>query len=129
MHLGQQVKLLRKLIKMKTIIAGSREITSTHVVRLAVEESGFAISEIVSGGARGVDRIGIWVAESFNLPIKVMDADWELNGKSAGFIRNISMAEYADALIAVWDGKSSGTKHMIEEAKKKGLKVFVKVVE
>lgn len=55
-----------------------------------------------------------------------MPADWDLYGKSAGFKRNVQMAEYADALVAFWDGASSGTKHMIETAQKMGLDVRVK---
>jgi len=53
-------------------------------------------------------------------------ADWKNLGKSAGIKRNEVMASYADALVAVWDGKSPGTKHMISYAKKKKLKVYVK---
>ena len=52
------------------------------------------------------------------IKIKYFPADWNTYGKSAGFVRNIEMAENATALIAFWDGKSSGTKHMIETAKK-----------
>lgn len=53
-------------------------------------------------------------------------ADWDLDGKSAGFKRNVKMAEYADALVAFWDGSSRGTKHMIDIAKEKGLDIRIK---
>ncbi len=112
---------------MKVIIAGSRGITSLDVVAFAVYKSGFftKVTEIVSGGAKGVDSLGEAIAHRLGLPIKTFIPDWNKHGKKAGLLRNIEMAEYADALIAVWDGKSSGTKHMIEIAKAKGLNIYV----
>ena len=53
-------------------------------------------------------------------------AQWDKYGRQAGPMRNRQMAENADALIAYWDGESRGSKNMIEEAKKRGLKVAVK---
>ena len=58
-------------------------------------------------------------------PVKKFPADWGGLGKRAGYLRNEQMADYADALIAVWDGKSKGTKHMIDSAASKGLIVKV----
>ena len=55
---------------MKTIIAGSRDLTDYNLVKLAVEESGFEIAEVVSGGARGVDRLGERWAKEHGVPIK-----------------------------------------------------------
>jgi hypothetical protein len=110
---------------MKVIIAGSREITSYVVVQLAVAGSGFDITEVVSGTARGVDQLGeLWAFEN-DIPVKRFPADWKKYGKSAGYKRNQQMAEYADALIAIWDGKSAGTGHMISIAKMKQLPVYV----
>lgn len=112
---------------MKTIIAGSRTITDYDLVEKAVEESGFAVTEVVSGCARGVDNLGEEFARKWNLPVKQFHAKWKKHGKGAGPMRNAEMGDYADALIAVTTG-SSGTQNMIEYAKKKGLKVFVKEV-
>lgn len=110
---------------MKIIIAGSRSISNIDEVRKAVIDSGFKISEVVSGRARGVDRLGErWAAEN-KIPIRQFPAFWEKYGKSAGFLRNKEMVEYADGLIAVWDGKSAGTEHTILLAEKKGLKVHI----
>lgn len=109
---------------MKIIVAGSRDIENYQVVKEAIEMSGFEVSEIVSGTARGIDQTGERWARNNNVPIKRFPADWKA-GKSAGIMRNLQMAEYADALVAVWDGYSRGTKHMIECARRKGLKVFV----
>lgn len=57
------------------------------------------------------------------------EADWDKHGKAAGPIRNQEMAEYADALIAVWDGESRGTRDMIDKALDEGLDIYVHIVE
>jgi YspA, cpYpsA-related SLOG family len=98
---------------MKVIVAGSRTITDYDKVVDALYYTNFSPREIVSGGAPGVDKLGEQYAIECTLGIKVFPADWEKHGRSAGFIRNKQMAEYADALIAVWDGKSRGTENMI----------------
>lgn len=110
---------------MRTIIAGSRDITNYDDVLESVIDSNFQISQILSGGARGVDTIAIQIAKDFNIPYIVYNAHWEQYGKAAGFIRNELMAKSADALIAAWDGKSAGTKHMITIAKQLKLKVYI----
>ena len=112
---------------MKVIIAGSRGIIDYNIVKEAIEESGFQITEIVSGNARGVDKLGEKYAKENNIKIKQFIPDWS-QGKSAGFVRNKVMGDYSHALIALWDGESRGTKHMIDYAKKIGLKVFVKII-
>lgn len=116
---------------MKIIVAGSRDITKYVVVESAIQESGWIDkkAEIVSGVARGVDQLAVRFARENNLALHQFPADWDKYGRSAGMIRNREMAEFADALIAVWDGKSRGTKNMIDIATLKGLKVFVKRVD
>ncbi|MGV8946616.1 MAG: DUF2493 domain-containing protein [Lutibacter sp.] len=81
--------------------------------------------EIVSGAYKGADLLGELYAKERNYPIKQFPADWRRYGKSAGQKRNVEMAIYADALIAFWDGKSKGTKNMIDLATQAGLKVMV----
>lgn len=111
---------------MKTIIAGSRNINDLRLLERVIEKSGFEISEVVCGGARGVDDLGRkWAGNGNRIPLKLFPAKWDEFGKSAGYRRNVEMADYADALIAIWDGKSKGTKHMIDIANKKRLKVYV----
>lgn len=112
---------------MKTIIAGSRTITNYDLVKQAVTESGFEISSVVCGMAKGVDSLGLRYATENNLPVEKFPAEWERFGKSAGYRRNVQMGEAADALIAITTG-SPGTRHMIDIATEKGLKVFVKRV-
>ena len=112
---------------MKVIIAGSREINSYAVVEQAVRESNLEITEVVSGCARGVDRLGEAYAIKHRLPIAKFPANWDL-GRGAGHIRNAQMAEYAEALIAIWDGSSRGTAGMIRIARANGLQVYVKTL-
>ncbi len=81
--------------------------------------------EIVSGGSTGADALGKQFAQEFHIPINEFPANWSRHGKKAGPIRNQHMAEYADALVAFWNGKSRGTRNMITEALKNGLEVHV----
>lgn len=116
---------------MKVIIAGSRTITELEAIYVAIGKSGFMISEVVSGRARGVDRLGEKWAEANHIPVKVFPADWLKFGKVAGFTRNVQMAEYVGTeggLVAVWNGSSNGTRNMIRVAGELGLKVHVEIV-
>jgi cysteine synthase len=110
------------------IIAGSRGITDLAVVYEAIKASGFIITTVVSGTARGVDRLGEeWAAKHsmYGIDVARYPADWDTHGRAAGYIRNTQMADNADALIACWDGASKGTASMIDIAKTKGLRVYV----
>jgi hypothetical protein len=112
---------------MKTIIAGSRTISDSWEVQdevICIHER-CPITEVVCGGAIGPDTIGKCWAEFNNIPVKHFPADWKTHGKAAGPIRNKQMAEYADTCIVFWDGKSKGSKNMIQEALKQNLKLFV----
>jgi len=110
---------------MKTIIAGSREINNYQVLLNTLKDYTLPITEIVSGHANGVDSLGEKYAKSNNIPLIIFPADWNKFGKQAGYLRNVQMADYAEALIAIWDGQSKGTKMMIDIANKKGLKVYI----
>ena len=116
---------------MKIIIAGSREgftIGEVYEAFLAaVERIGIkGVSEVVSGTAKGVDKYGEAIALWHDIPIKRFPEDWDTHGKKAGYLRSEEMAKYADALIAMSYNDSKGTQHMINLAKKHGLKVFVR---
>jgi len=113
----------------KVIIAGSRDINDLSLVEEAVEEATFPVTEIVSGTARGVDRLGEQYGLDNDIAVKKFPADWNKHGRSAGHIRNAEMAQYADGLIAIWDGKSRGTKSMIDIARNAGLWVSVKEIK
>lgn len=110
---------------MKVIIAGSQSITDYGQVLKAVSDSGFKITEVISGGAKGVDTLAKRFAHGYGLPFTVYPADWKQYRKAAGPIRNRRMADAAEALIAVWDGRSPGTADMIKQMKRLKKQVFV----
>ena len=110
---------------MKVIVAGCRWITALPFVDRAIRESGFHVTEVVSGGADGVDHLGEVWAGTHEVPLRRFPAKWSEHGKKAGPMRNEEMARYADALVAVWDGQSRGTADMIRRATSHGLKVHV----
>lgn len=139
---------------MKIIIAGTRDINKTLknmsvlLLNEIIDKSPFAynkspfrykISEVVSGGAKGIDTLGeMWAKwkcsvcyhsrldhdkgicflcgckNSRAIPVKQFIPDWKFHNKAAGMIRNQEMGIYADGLIAIWDGESGGTRNMIE---------------
>lgn len=113
---------------MKTIIAGSRSITDYAVLLHALTECGWTVTEVISGGARGADRLGEQFAREFDLPLHLCPADWDRYGKRAGYVRNAEMASQAEALIALWDGKSKGTVDMIRRAVDLDLQVYIKEI-
>jgi predicted Rossmann fold nucleotide-binding protein DprA/Smf involved in DNA uptake len=132
---------------MRVIIAGDRECTDVSLVEKAIAQAKFDITEVVSGGARGIDAMGELWARYNNIPTKVFEADWnditapnaivktrinpwnkkhEQYNAGAGFARNEQMAEYAEALIAIEPhGPTSGTQDMIKRAKAHNLPVYI----
>lgn len=113
---------------MKVIIAGGRNFEDYEVVKKAIEESGYLITEVVSGKAPGVDSLGERWAKENNIPIIPFPADWSTYDRAAGPIRNQKMADYSDTLVAVWDGVSRGTKDMVRRMKKMNKDVHIKYV-
>ena len=101
---------------MKVIIAGSRTVRQYRLVKEAILESEFDITEVVSGHAQGVDVLGELWAQENSILVSQFIPDWENLGKRAGFERNFDMAVYADALIAISMNWSKGTANMIELA-------------
>lgn len=112
---------------MKVIIAGGRTFKDYDLLcrKADVFLSRQSEVEIVSGAAKGADKLGERYAEERGYDMKLFPADWNQHGKRGGYIRNEEMARYADALIACWDEQSKGTKHMIDLAELYGLKVRI----
>jgi glycerophosphoryl diester phosphodiesterase len=79
--------------------------------------------------ASGADSHGAHWAHDNGIEVKEFHAQWKRFGRSAGPRRNQHMADNADALIAVWDGQSHGTKNMIDIARSRGLMVHVWHIE
>ena len=114
---------------MKVLICGSCGVNDLRLIVRAIKESGFDVKEIVSGGASGVDSLAEGYALAKNIPIRVFKPDWKTYGRRAGIVRNSEMVKEADAVIAIWDGTSKGTKSSIDFAKKENKPIFVLMTE
>lgn len=112
---------------MKVIIAGSREIEDYDALVSTIEEAGLEITEVVSGGCRGVDYMGERWAGEHGIPVRQFAADWVTHGRMAGELRNREMAHYAEALILLWDGKSPGASCMLRESTDAGIPTHVQI--
>lgn len=113
----------------RVIIAGGRDFNDYEMLCDYCDKVLANITDeivIISGAARGADHLGMYYANDRGYKIQYFFPEWDKYGKSAGYRRNVQMAENADALIAFWDGKSRGTNHMINIANERGLKVRVK---
>lgn len=108
---------------MKVAVIGSRNL----FVRDLSKYLPVGTTEIVSGGARGVDTSAREYANTNGIPLKEFLPDYSKHGKGAPLIRNIDIINYADVVLAFWDGKSRGTKFVIDNCKKMGkpVKVFL----
>ncbi len=113
---------------MKLIIAGGRNFTNYKKLCQACDHllQDQTNIEIVSGAYyKGADKLGEQYAKERGYKITQFPANWNKYGKSAGPKRNQQMANYANALIAFWDGKSKGTKNRIDLAKSSHLKGII----
>ena len=113
----------------RVIVAGGRDFSDYEYLRSSLD---FLLQNvtgpivIVSGTARGADKLGEQYAAERGYAVLRFPADWDRFGKAAGYIRNEQMAKNADALVAFWDGKSKGTLNMIDVANKYGRLVRIK---
>lgn len=121
--------IIDSITKYKVIIAGCRDFTDYELLK---EQCDFYLQNqkkesivIVSGHASGADALGERYARERGYELETYPADWKAHGRGAGPIRNAKMASVAHAVFAFWDGKSRGTKNMIDTATKRGLQVAV----
>lgn len=113
------------------IVAGGRDFTDEQLLAAELEKlantelKAFAVN-IVTGMARGADRLGYLYALEHGVMHHKFYADWDRLGRRAGIVRNEEMGRFADGLLAFWDQKSTGTKHMIEfmRAQQKPVRVI-----
>ena len=121
----------KKKKRFRLIVAGSRNVrdpaTTYDAIEELLEQKGIKKKRlvIVSGGAAGPDSHAVKWAKAKGVRFRLVLASWDLHGKSAGIIRNVEMAKMSDGLLALWDGESRGTAHMIVTAKNRKLKVKV----
>ncbi len=106
---------------MKTAIVGSRNITNVDLPRFIPAGT----TEIVSGGARGVDTIAKEYANRNGLKLTEFLPDYERFGRGAPLKRNITIIENADIVLAFWDGKSRGTKFVIDNCRRKNIPIKI----
>lgn len=124
----KSVQQTTKNKQMKVIIAGSRNFKDYQKLK---KECNLLLQhqkniEIVSGDHyKGADKLGIQYAIEKGFSLIKFPAKWNKFGKAAGPIRNKQMTNYADVLIAFWDGKSRGTASIIRFAKNKGLQIYI----
>ena len=109
----------------RIIIAGGRDFEDYDYLLTVCRKLLTRADTIISGCANGADKLGEQFAEKNGITVERFPADWDKHGKAAGHIRNHQMSLQADALIAFWDGKSRGTKNMIENAHKARLETHV----
>lgn len=113
----------------KMIVAGGRDFSDTELFLQTMQQveqelAKYAVS-LVSGMAKGADMMAWQFARQEGITCHHFPADWNQHGKSAGFRRNQEMADFSDGLVAFWDGKSRGTKHMIETMTKQDKWIMV----
>lgn len=109
---------------MKVAVIGSRGLSEIDFEKYLPKH----VTEIVTGGAAGIDTRAQEYARDKSIPVKLFLPQYEKFGKSAPLKRNVEIIEYSDKVIAFWDGKSRGTKFVIDECKKRGkpIKVITK---
>ena len=111
-------------VRVKVAIVGSRS-ADHSVAPLILKHLPDDTTEIVSGGASGVDAMAEQVAHSLSLPIRVFTPDYKTFGKMAPLQRNRQIIDYADLVLAFWDGTSRGTAFVVAECVKCGKPVRV----
>ena len=112
----------------KVVIAGGREFNDYNLLSTKVShliQNKMPDVAIISGVARGADSLGAKWARDNGITVIEKPANWDKLGRAAGYRRNEEMLQIADAVIAFWDGKSKGTKHMIDISKQAGIPVRV----
>ncbi len=106
---------------MKVAVIGSRGLRVDHLEDYLPED----VTEIVSGGARGIDTCAREYAMAHGLKLTEFLPEYEKYGRSAPLRRNITIIEHADLVLAFWDGSSRGTKYVIDNCKKRNVPVVV----
>ena len=110
---------------MRTAIIGSRGLTLSDLDKYLPDGT----TEIVSGGAKGIDSCAKEYALSHGLTITEFLPEYEKYGRSAPLKRNLEIIKYADIVLAFWDGRSKGTKYVIDNCKKTGVEVRIYIID
>jgi len=108
---------------MKVAVVGSRTFIDYTLLKSILDK--IDIDLIISGGARGADKLAERYALEKKIETKIFYPEWDKFGKAAGFIRNRDIVQEADHVIAFWDGESKGTLSSINLAKEFGKKLSI----
>lgn len=106
---------------MKIAVIGSRNLNVENLGKYIPND----VSEIVSGGAKGIDSNAKSYAQKNKIPLKEFLPDYRRFGRGAPLKRNLQIIEYADMVIAFWDGESHGTKYVIDNCNKMNVPVRI----
>ena len=108
---------------MKVAVIGSRSFQDYEELKRVLSK--IDVTEIISGGAIGADKLAEQYAKENNIPTKIFLPDWEQHGKIAGFLRNTDIINESELVVAFWDGESKGTLDSIMKAQKQNKKVII----
>jgi hypothetical protein len=101
-------------VGVRLAIIGSRSFNNIELIQEVLKEYIYTTKMVISGGAKGADKLAQDWAIQNDIPVKIFLPDWTKFGKAAGVIRNKQIVLDADFCIIFWDGKSKGTKNTIE---------------
>jgi len=112
---------------MKLAVVGSRDFNDYDLLKKYLDKihSVEPITFIISGGARGADKLSERWAKENNVQTEIYIPDWNTHGRKAGFLRNVDIIKNCDKCIACWDNVSKGTKHSIDLCKKHNKKIKI----
>ncbi len=110
---------------MKVAVIGSRNLTVEDLGQYLPEGT----TEIVSGGAKGVDTCAREYALAKGLKLTEFLPEYNRYGRGAPLKRNLQIIDYADLVVAFWDGRSRGTEYMIDNCKKRNKKIYLFVLK
>ena len=113
---------------MKLAVVGSRTLNHESyrvTVYKLIDAHGQDLTEIVSGGAKGIDTFAADYARERGMLLTEFLPDWEQFGRSAGYRRNVQIVTYADQVLALWDGTSRGTQHSVNLAREYNRPCYV----
>ena len=106
---------------MRVVVIGSRGLTVDNLEKYLPDDT----TEIISGGARGVDASAREYAQRHGLKLTEYLPEYSKYGRSAPLKRNLTIIENADLVLAFWDGLSRGTKYVIDNCKKRNIPVEI----
>lgn len=114
-------------ISYKVAIIGSRDFYEPMALKYGLHtfRKLYDIEHIVSGGAKGADKLGEMYADKYGIKKLIFLPDWKQFGRKAGFMRNKDIIENCDVVFAFWDMKSKGTEHSVKLSHKLKKKIFI----